>query len=333
MNSFINNKAIVFNYQQDDYVEWAKNIGEQTNAESLTDGIKYHKDVADGYIIAKIIEPGFSYRIENYTLNTDVYFSRMPAPDFHLMIHFYIINSPEKIYFRTGKTVIEVDEKSYSIALMTNSFTDQNLLLKKGTGIAGLSVQLTEEWLKNNIINFTADKLELVKQKECLVDFISAKQRKILHDLINSSNQSQLPELYIKSRVLRLTEHFLTNLYNRDFSNTPHFTNQKDFQALLNVEKQLQGDGPGGFPSIEKLAKDAFMSESKLKKLFKQAYGMAPYEYFQKNRMHKAKALLQAKKHNITQVGTMLGYQNMSNFSTAFKKEFNFLPSQAHEVL
>jgi AraC-like DNA-binding protein len=32
-------------------------------------------------------------------------------------------------------------------------------------------------------------------------------------------------------------------------------------------------------------------------------------------------------------VGTMLGYQNMSNFSVAFKKEFNVLPSECQQVV
>jgi AraC-like DNA-binding protein len=70
------------------------------------------------------------------------------------------------------------------------------------------------------------------------------------------------------------------------------------------------------------------MSESKLKKLFKQSYAMGMYEYFQKNRMHKAKDLILLQKHTVSEVGSMLGYQNLSNFSAAFKKEFGCLPSE-----
>ncbi|NCU05127.1 MAG: AraC family transcriptional regulator, partial [Chitinophagaceae bacterium] len=31
---------------------------------------------------------------------------------------------------------------------------------------------------------------------------------------------------------------------------------------------------------------------------------------------------------NVKEVGTQLGYSNLSNFSLAFRKEFNILPSQ-----
>jgi AraC-like DNA-binding protein len=70
------------------------------------------------------------------------------------------------------------------------------------------------------------------------------------------------------------------------------------------------------------------MSESKLKKLFKQSFGMGLYEYYQKNRMHRAKEFILSAKYSISQVGSKLGYQNLSNFSAAFRKEFHCLPSE-----
>jgi AraC-like DNA-binding protein len=172
----------------------------------------------------------------------------------------------------------------------------------------------------------------MIRQKDCMVNFISAKQRKILYDIFDNTSQTQLPELFIRSRVLRITEQFLTNLCNHGLHSIPQFTNHKDFHALLKVEHLLLKKYNEDFPSVETLAKTAYMSESKLKKLFKKAYGMALYEYYQKNRMHKAKELLCSRKHSVSQVGSLLGYQNMSNFSAAFKKEFACLPSQAQDI-
>jgi AraC-like DNA-binding protein len=59
---------------------------------------------------------------------------------------------------------------------------------------------------------------------------------------------------------------------------------------------------------------------------------MGLYEYYQKNRMHKAKELLHTGKYSVSQVGSMLGYQNLSNFSASFKKEFNSTPSDFMHV-
>jgi AraC-like DNA-binding protein len=57
-------------------------------------------------------------------------------------------------------------------------------------------------------------------------------------------------------------------------------------------------------------------------------YGMGLYEYFQKNRMQKARSLLLAENISVKEVGVKVGYTNLSNFSLAFKKEFGVLPSQ-----
>ncbi len=63
------------------------------------------------------------------------------------------------------------------------------------------------------------------------------------------------------------------------------------------------------------------------KKIFKAVYGLPPYEYFQKHRMQKAMQLLMTGNYAIKDVGYTLGYANLSNFTLAFKKEFNKLPS------
>ena len=56
-------------------------------------------------------------------------------------------------------------------------------------------------------------------------------------------------------------------------------------------------------------------------------YGSTLYEYFQKSRMQRAKVLMLTHKYSIKEIGSQLGYSNLSNFSIAFKKEFKHLPS------
>lgn len=325
-------KSLVFNYIQEDYEKWLQNFASHLKISGSQERMFYPEDIGSGYAKAKIIEPGFSYRISNYSLNADVEYRRTPTEKFQLILYFYQLEFEDQVYCKIDDTLFESKEKVYSIALLTTSFANQTVVFKKGTKIKGLSVQMDEDWLTANIKDFAVYRNEMPRQKSFIADFISAKQRKIIDDIFNGSSNSPLTELYIKSRVLRLTEQFLTALCKRGLAHTPEFTNQKDFQSLLKIENILLQNYSGSFPSIESLAKTALMSESKLKKLFKKAFGLAPYEYYQKNRMHRAKEMLRTRNHSVTQVGSMLGYQNMSNFSAAFKKEFNYLPSQVHEV-
>jgi AraC-like DNA-binding protein len=326
------NKALVFNYIQEDYEKWVQNFASHLKITGSDERLFYPAEIGNGYAKAKILEPGLSYRIANYVLNSDIEYQRAPAEKFQLILYFYQLEFDEGVYCKIDDTIIESSDKTYNIALITTSHTNEKVVFKKGTNVKGLSVQLGEDWLTANIKDFATYKNEMARQKSCVIDFISAKQRKILNDIFDRAESTPMPELFIKSRVLRLTEQRLSSLCRKGLTEVPEYTNQKDFQALLKVENILLQNYAGNFPSIESLAKTALMSESKLKKLFKKAFGLAPYEYYQKNRMHKAKEMLRSRNHSVTQVGILLGYQNMSNFSAAFKKEFNFLPSQVHEL-
>ncbi|MGF2414228.1 MAG: helix-turn-helix domain-containing protein [Ferruginibacter sp.] len=326
-------KPLIFKYQQEDYEKWVNDFSRLIETNTVATNIKYPEHFGEEYAKGKIIEPGLSYRIVDYTLNADIEYQSYTSKHFTLSIYFYEINFNDAAYCKIGETIIESNDTFYSAAIMTNSFTEQNLKLKKGTHIKGVSVQIDAEWLQKNISDFSAEKLEMFRQKDCVTDFITAKHRKILLDILNSKPDTALPHLFIKSRVLRLTEQFLTNLCNRNINGLQEFSNPKDFQALMKVEQLLLSTYTPNFPSIESLAKAAYMSESKLKKLFKAAYGMAIYQYYQKNRMHNAKELLCNGKYSISEIGVMLGYKNLSNFSVAFKKEFGYLPSEFQQVL
>jgi AraC-like DNA-binding protein len=71
----------------------------------------------------------------------------------------------------------------------------------------------------------------------------------------------------------------------------------------------------------------AVMSPSKLKNSFKEIYGLPVYQYYQKHRMNKAKAMLLSRKYSVREVGIEVGYSNLSNFAKAFRKSFDQLPS------
>jgi AraC-like DNA-binding protein len=332
MNNVANysENKMVFSYQQDNFENLVKSFAQQVNARQLEDRIEYPAALADGYAKARQIEPGFSYLVINNTINADWTYKRIPTKEFRLMLYFYEVQFEDKIYCKINNSVIENTDKFYSIALLTNSQTSCEFKLQKGTKVKALSIEVTTDWLRNNFASFCEEK---IKAKDCVIDFISAKQRNILEAIFNDGGGTQFPELFIKSQVMRLTEQFLNTLCTRGLTDIPDYVSQKDFQSLQQIEHILLKNYCGDFPSIEGLSKMAYMSESKLKKLFKKAYGMAPYEFYQKNRMHKAKDMLTKNKQTVSQVGAYLGYQNMSNFSAAFKKEFNVLPSQVHQLV
>ena len=96
----------------------------------------------------------------------------------------------------------------------------------------------------------------------------------------------------------------------------------EEIERLREVESELIKDFSADPPTIPKLARLAAMSPSKLKQTFKVIYGMPVYQYYQKHRMNKAKAMLLSKNYSEHEVASELGFANRSNFLKAFHKSF-----------
>lgn len=62
-------------------------------------------------------------------------------------------------------------------------------------------------------------------------------------------------------------------------------------------------------------------------RLFKQSMGIAPYQYVLQQRMEKAKALLQQRKHTIAEIAVLVGCTDQSRFTKHFKNYFGMTPS------
>ena len=139
-----------------------------------------------------------------------------------------------------------------------------------------------------------------------------------------------MQKVMLQNRVMLLLEKFLRSLYNRMGKVTSKHKVISDtaIKMMMHVESILVSNLSAPPPTIPMLARTAMMSETKLKNLFKTLYGLGLYEYYQKNRMLKARQLLRTKKYSVKEAGTALGFKNLSNFTIAYKKEFNRLPSE-----
>ncbi len=100
-----------------------------------------------------------------------------------------------------------------------------------------------------------------------------------------------------------------------------------DVRSLFKAAAGLRNPLTQDVPSIEALASMAGMSATKFKLLFKQLFGSSPIQYHHKIRMEYAKDELLTKSKTPTELSYEFGYSHPSNFTTAFKKYFNELPS------
>lgn len=80
--------------------------------------------------------------------------------------------------------------------------------------------------------------------------------------------------------------------------------------------------------TIKELSRKVAMNECYLKKGFKALTGKTIHEYQQELRIAKAKELLKAQDHSVSDVANLLGFSSISHFSTAFKKATGMKPCE-----
>ncbi|WP_302795332.1 helix-turn-helix domain-containing protein [Cloacibacillus evryensis] len=70
------------------------------------------------------------------------------------------------------------------------------------------------------------------------------------------------------------------------------------------------------------------MSETKLKRGFKNCFGCTVYEYMVEKRMELAHSLLSSGKYKVKDVVWMAGYSNAGHFIKMFRKRYGLTPGE-----
>ena len=317
-----------FSYKQTDYIKWLAEFALVVGGEIKDNCLSFSPEAGEGISTAYFLEKGFTACVNNYRLNEDYLFTRQPTDKYGVIIYLYHFPTTNPIEYKLDNVSVNLDNGSHYTLRVINAQTRHQLKFGKTTSIKGISIYLENDWIEKNLNHQILEVFNYLQQVNYFKQFINAKQQRLMNEIIHIPANHPYPDVFIRSRILRILDKLLENFLQRDISESPEKINGDDFNTLQNIEAILTKNYDGAFPGIEKLSRISLMSESKLKKLFKQSFGMGMYEYFQKNRMHRAKEHIISGKYSISEVGTKLGYQNLSNFSTAFRKEFNCLPSE-----
>ena len=102
---------------------------------------------------------------------------------------------------------------------------------------------------------------------------------------------------------------------------------------MLTVEKMLDDHLDKSLPSIRTIAKDMALSESTLKRNFKQVFGTSIYNFYLQKKMQQARELLAENNVSVKEIAYKLGYEKPSNFIRIFKKHYSFSPGSFRKKL
>jgi AraC-like DNA-binding protein len=84
---------------------------------------------------------------------------------------------------------------------------------------------------------------------------------------------------------------------------------------------------------ISSIARFAGMGNSTLHHVFEKIVGQSPIQYLKKIRLHQARLMIVSSGLNASEAAYKVGYNNTSQFSREFKRQFGLPPSRAGEIL
>ncbi len=145
-------------------------------------------------------------------------------------------------------------------------------------------------------------------------------------DMVNQPVPESLEKHFYKLKCEELLCHIFAILLQRKPvpANAMHID---DIRAIYTVKTRLHAhlNEP---PNIAVLAREASMSEPKLRKLFKQTFGKGVFEYYQSARMQEAARLLRENRITVSEAGYQLGFTNLSHFSRVFDQHIGIKPKR-----
>jgi AraC-like DNA-binding protein len=285
--------------------------------------------LGEGFAWAETLPCGISILVFEGMINEDYVITRSRLLEPYFTLSLCEVTPPKDLINRRRKLPANALVQS-CVTLKDRSEITQTLV-PDGTKVCMVEFFFTADNLRHLVGDSITD--DLVKDdfptiiKNDILEPIDRIYRVMLDDLFCKEIDHPLRINFIQNRVLLLLEKFILKLYSKK-SASGKKNKDDDVSRLMQIEGLLVKDFSIAPPTIDELSRISAMSPTKLKNDFKSTYGLPIYEYYQKNRMLKAKSLLLEGQYSIKEVGMLVGYSNLSHFANTFKKEFGILPSE-----
>lgn len=322
-----------FEYNTTDYELFINDYAKALGTSVHNNRVNLPANVGKGYIQLIQLPNSLQAIITDFSISDTYYLKRNGSHEDYYTLRFDEIHIADKLMVRIDTEEIKETSNRHSGIFLTSTLFDMAYLGAAGTSVKGINIIFSAEWLAANLgVSNKDDALNTylsLKTSSFNMEPIDAEYKKLFNEILETDVNSTLWLGIIQNRIMLILERFFTRLYDKNQSLTRHVRISKhDMNTLIGIEETLTRDLTVSPPTIEELAATAAMSPAKLKRIFKEVYGSGIYGYYQKHRMQQSREMLLTRDFTVKEVGMHVGYSNLSNFATAFKKEFGILPSE-----
>jgi AraC-like DNA-binding protein len=322
-------------FKQKNFKTWIQELSQVTGIKAKNNLLTLTETVGTGYCFADSIDRTFSYVLMNVELNDDCTLHRVSNNQMGMLIFFNRTQVSDYIRLRHKKdSLTDSLNKKRNNIFVSSTNTELEVNYRAGSKLKRLGIYLSPQWIADHFDANTKMQVELLTSQglEQINKLpINMEIDEKLNRIFDTQFQNETDRLALKSRIILLLEYFFSTYINESLViKNKKIIPDEDITRLRNVEALLVNEETEKFPSIVNLARLAQMSSTKLKQRFKQLYGYRLYEFYNKQRLEKAKELIM---QGITpkEAGYTIGFSDVSNFTKAFKKEYGFTPGTLFE--
>lgn len=153
--------------------------------------------------------------------------------------------------------------------------------------------------------------------------FMTPEMQFIVDQVFHNKFEGKAKMMFFRSQITSLLAHFFGQLSIMTTETIPLDERDKLLQAKEILTTNLETP-----PSLSELSKQIGLNTFKLKKNFKELFGVPVFKYLQNERLNKANELIRSDNISIQEAAWHVGYDSLSSFSNAFSKKFGFRPSE-----
>lgn len=209
----------------------------------------------------------------------------------------------------------------------------QKIHFTKNTRVTHVSISISADYLKNFLkeesehFQFLFDSTNNFWIEELMTDDIL----RTVNEIAKKEEPVTMKSYYYKIKAMQLLFYLFESLRKRDKS-VYQKLKEKEIEAVYRVRDKIVSSLSQS-TSILELKEVAGMNELKLRRLFKQVFGMGIYDYYQHLRMKEAARLLREQDLSVSEAGYRMGFENLGHFTRVFEKHIGKKPKKYIQCL
>lgn len=239
---------------------------------------------------------------------------------------------PSIVYIISGSCTYRIDEELYSVkkgdVIICNPGVYHGCTLSQDEEMLEFHIGFTNINLKGMPPNYliSPSSVPILTMSKYELDFFKCYNEIILEQERNDPGT----ELALKALVMKLIVILLKETYYIEKAGVSCLYNVEyyDRTDLVNSIITYINENYSANISLDKIAKNMYLSPVYISRIFKDETGDSPINYLINVRLNKARALLSEGRLSIAAIAQTVGYQDAYYFSKLYKKHFGCPPSK-----